>query len=650
MKVSYLWLQDYFDKKLPDPEKIRETITMHAFEVESLEKIGEDTLLDIKILPDRAHDCLSHRGIARVLSAILDLPLHKEKTPSLVDYKESNVLTLDVQDSRCNRNLLAAVQNVEVQDSPSWLKERLELIGQRSINNIVDATNYIMFATGQPLHAFDFDKLTKKDGKAHIILRKAHDGEKIVLLGGKELTLNSDILVFADGNKKEHNALDIAGIKGGTLAQVDKNTTNIILFAANFDQAYIRKNARKLGVLTDASKRSENGFTTELADRALSDCVDLINQIAGTAVSVEGIIDYYKNKPTQHSINITVQDISSRLGIEMSETELEDILLRLHFEYTKQEKTYIVKIPFERLDLRSKENIIEDVGQIYGYEKIPSIMPRFEAEVVVNKEVYYSNKIRALLVELGFSEVFTYAFQNTGDVELENPLASDKGFLRSNLQKPLMKSLELNAKNAVLLGLEEIKICEIGTVFTKESEHLSLAVGVCIVKNSKNKEKNIVSILDDVFARLSVELSHELDPHKEYTELGGVYEINLSNIFEKLPTQHGYDWFTPASDSVKYKPISLYPFASRDVAVFVPEETLQESLEKIIIEKSGALLVRKDLFDIFTKTFSDNAKKTSYAFRLVFQSHEKTLTEDEINGIMTAITDEMNSKEGWQVR
>jgi len=280
-------LQNYFEEKLPAPEKVAEAIILHAFEVESVDKVGDDTVFDIKILPDRAHDCLSHWGIAKEISGILGLEI-KEKEYKTFDPK-STELKIDVQDNKCIRYMGRIVRNIKVEPSPLWLKERIETIGQKSINNIVDAANFIMFDLGQPVHIFDADKLKVESGKLKVIVRNAKNDENITTLDKKEIKLDDSILVIAD----EKDPLAIAGIKGGTKAELDLNTKNIVIEVANFNPISIRKTSKKINILTDAVKRYENEISPELCEKVMNDISSLIFKL-GTG-EVEDFVDIYPN-------------------------------------------------------------------------------------------------------------------------------------------------------------------------------------------------------------------------------------------------------------------------------------------------------------------------------------------------------------------
>ncbi len=644
MKVSHSWLQTYFKEKIPSAEKLAELFTFHAFEVEDVAHVGEDAVIDVKILPDRAHYALSHLGIAREIAAITGLTLKHKEILDVESVVQKDLTILIVNTDMCRRYVGRRVGAVSVGDSPAWLQERLEAIGQRSINTIVDATNFVMHDIGQPLHAFDADKVA-----GGIVVRKAMDGEKITTLDGREVNLDQGMLVIAD----DSGPLTIAGVKGGSRAAVTAFTKNIIIESANFEPTTVRKTSTKVGIRNDSSKRFENEISPELAGIGMKEISALIHTLSPHAEFGE-IVDIYPAPAKPWTVTIAPEYISSLLGLTISEQEIVAILNRLHIKTEKQNEELVLAIPYWRLDLTAPQDIAEEVGRIYGYEKIPAAMLPPTEKQSINKTFYWIEKIKDILAERGYSEIMAYSLVGHGSVEIQNPLASDKGFLRDRLYEGIEKALAFNSRNAALLGQEEIKIFEIGSVFTEgEREETYLAIGYFSTKNIKNKEKAGWELVENLVKEIGGKIGAELKGVLESSEAGIIFEMSLTKLIELLPAPEAWDISENSagkSQPKKYKAVSPYPFATRDIAAFVPEGVSQEKAEKIIIEKSGSLLVRADLFDVFTKTFPDTTKKTSYAFRLVFQSQEKTLAEDEINSIMKSITDEMNSQDGWQVR
>ncbi|MBU2109804.1 C40 family peptidase [Patescibacteria group bacterium] len=785
MKISYNWLQSYFAKKLPKPEKVAEVLTMHSFEVESVEPLDiargkRDFVFNIDVLPNRAHDCLSHYGIAKELAAIMGISNFKflisKKFPIS---KISKSVNLKVENQNlCRRAMKRVVEGVKIGESPKWLKERLISIGQKPINNIVDATNFVIFELGQPVHAFDFDKLYGEQNKKDIVIKNVPDKEKIITLDDKKYELDKDVVVISDTQK----SLDIAGIKGGKNSGIEKNTKNLVLSVCNFDPINIRKTSKKLGLVTDASIRFENGITPELAEKAMDRMTEIILKTAGGKVGPK--IDFYPRKPCKYVLGIHPMDVEKNLGIHIPEKEIIDILKRLGFEIkkikpitnilklakslkgkpykygasvsfdapeffdcssftsyvfsqsgvqiprmtvdqyffgyaiaeqdikpgdvvfsssgngkihyeskefmkgskikegidhcgiylgngkiihaTRKNKEVVIEdfkkslsfknlrgirrmisenddllviiVPFERLDITIKEDLIEEIARIYGYEKIPSKLPE---EVLIpatsNENYEYANLIRNILAGAGFSEVYNYSFTDKGDIEISNPIAKDKNYLRSNLLDGLNANIRENSRY-----FKDIKIFEIGKIFPAGGETISLAGAG--LNTDFYEIKGVVEMLlerlgldDFYFADASAEALAKADIRVGNTSIGhidhGAFEIN----FEMLVRM--------ADEQMEYMPISRYPAAQRDIAIFIPFNTKVIEVMDIIENTAGELLVDTDLFDIY-----ENEERKSFAFHLIFQSQKKTLTDKEINALMNKIMDALDANPEWEVR
>lgn len=751
MLVSKKWLGEYVEG-LPSAQEIAEALTMHSFEIEGVEKKKDDFVIDVKVLPNRAHDCLCHRGIAKEISVVLNKKFNEREAPeSRFASENSKKLEIKVDDPKlCRRYIGKRIENISIKDSPQWLKEKLEILGERSICNIVDITNYIMLDLGQPMHVFDADKV---DGAIHVRLAKA--GEKIILLTGEEAILSEKDLVIAD----DKGALAIAGIKGGKKAEVMPETRNIILESANFDPTAVRKTSQKTNIKNNSSKRFENEISPGVAEPAMTYAARLISELAGDEkTKYYETADFYPRKRNPYKVGISISELERLLGAEIKEKEVEKILERNGWQFEKikpaekiksltenligksyelgasvsfdapqkfdcsslvaymfsqagislprisvdqyvyskrikreelasgdliftntgngkvhyksvewardtevpegvdhvglflgedkvfhvsrttrfsvveklseskyfekpvgfgrvstlNEERFVVTVPPERIDLRTKEDLVEEIGRIHGYENVrPALLENDGKKGEVNENLLMSQKIRKILAGTGYSEVYTYAFTEKGDVEIENPIASNNSFLRKNLSDDLKKALELNFKNAPLLGLDEIKIFEIGSVFGKDSEKTNVAWGI------KNKKETKVN------------------------------ECELKEAVKKLGAEEGEDvFFLPQKKEIlKFEPISPYPFVLRDIAVWTPAKTEEKEVEKIILENAGDFLSKHRLFDRF-----EREGRVSYAFSLVFQSQEKTLTDDEINKVMEKMTAALNSKKDWQVR
>jgi phenylalanyl-tRNA synthetase beta chain len=463
MKISYNWLKWYIPEA-PEPLKLRDVFTSHLCEVESVDKFEDDNIFDLKILPDRAHDLLSHQGVARELASLLNIkfvdPTPKYKVPE----SKKTDLKIDVQSDKCRRYMGRIIRNIKVGPSPDWVVKHLESIGQRSINNMVDAANIVMYDCGQPTHVFDLEKINDC-----LVVRFAKEGEEITTLDNKNLKIKSSNLVIADAK----NVLAIAGVKGGKIAEVDNNTTNIVLEVANFDPTSVRKTAQAVNIVTDAKKRFENDLSPELASFAMLEFSGLILEVCPDA-SFEDAVDVYPNKQEIKKLSFSVAKIRSILGFEVSVGDIKDVLNRYNFEYVEKDEVFEITVPAMRMDLNIEEDMAEEIGRVLGYDKIKPEIPKIDFAPKQN-EIY--SKIlwsRNKLLNEGYGEVMTYTFRDKGEVEVLAS-ASDKKFLRTNLSDGLKESMKLNQLNMPLLGMKEIKIFEIGTIFKKSGEEMHVA-------------------------------------------------------------------------------------------------------------------------------------------------------------------------------
>ncbi len=641
MLVSKDWLQTYFDQKLPEAERLADLLTMRAFEIEEIKGWDVDDILDIKVLPDRACYALCHKGIALEISVSAKMKL-KENNFSVVKKTISDVPQIKIEEKdQCKRYIGRIVDNVSVKESPEWLRARIESIGERSINNLVDLANFVMFEINQPMHVFDADKV---EGSIKVRLSKI--GETMTTLDGKDVEFNSSVLVIAD----DKGPLAIAGIKGGNRAEVNKNTERIIVECANFDSSIIRNNSKIVDIKTSASKRFESNISPELAKEAMDYFSYLLSQeIKG--VKFGEIVDVYPKKVEKTVIDFELEDINSSLGLNLKEDEVKSILEKFGFNFVSSKKTLKVEVPFERNDIKIKEDLVEEVGRIYGYENIPvQAVPSLRGRAMIGKDFYYIENIKNILNDLGFDEVSLYSLVSKGFFEIVYPLADDKKALREELSTGLIECISKNFQNLPILGLKAVKIFEIGRVFGKNGEktHVCLGCQSVIGKNSrKNDEEFIQNALKIISEKLQVNFSFRVSS----SEKGSVVEFDITEsfVFSKSPDSYKDLNFENTSKNV-FKHFSQYPFVLRDVALFVNNDDAQKEIEEMIKRICGDLLIRFDLFDVFKKKMEDGTEKNSYAYHLVFQSDKKTLTDIEVNEIMDRLYNELNAKSGWQVR
>ena len=611
MKYSYNWLKWYIPDA-PAPDKLESILTYHLFEVESAEKLGDgDVVLDIKILPSRAHDLLSHQGLARELASLLNINYVDPTSKYVIPSSLATNLVKEIKTDKCRRYMGRIIRNVKVGLSPEWVIKHLASIGQRSINNIVDATNIVMFDCGQPTHVFDLNKI-----KSSVLrVQMASKGQKIALLGGTEKTLDEEMMIIAD---EDGNALDIAGVKGGKLAELTNDTKDIILEAANFDPVSVRKTAHKLGIFTDAKKRFENDLSPELAPYAMRELSALIAEMCPLAV-FEDVVDVYPKKQDEMSLKFRREKIAKILGYDVSDDEVKGILNRYNFTYTQNGDEFEIVVPPHRLDLNIEEDMAEEIARVIGFDKIEPYLKKVNF-TPKNNEVYTKIAwVREKLLADGYSEVMTTSFRDKGKVSVLAS-ASDKNYLRSSLLDGLKESVQLNKNNSALLNLKEVKIFEIGTVWNPKE--------VMMVGWANNKEAKEFT-LDEYIAENASPEEHGYFSAEKFL----VIAPSRSTVSSKEHFPSFAMW-------------SLFPFIVRDVAVFVPEGVQSSEVEKVIKDNLASNVVRgPELFDEFKKD-----GKISYAFRLVFQSFERTLTDEEVNEVMTQITNKIKAQNGWQVR
>lgn len=596
MLISRYWLSKFFAAELPSAETLSDALTFHAFEIDGITKVGDDSVLDVKVTPNRGHDCLGYRGIAKEISAILKLPLTNDPLAQKPDLSPlaSNVEVIISEPTLCPRYTVGVIEGVKVGPSPEWLKRNLEIMGQRSINNVVDATNFVMFNLGQPLHAFDAKQLMARDGKYTISVRRARGGEKLIALDQKEYTLADSMLAIVDANADA--PIGIAGVKGGMPAGISEATTSIILESANFNGVSVRRTAQGLKLRTDASARFEQGISPELAAYGMRAAVDLILKLAGG--ELKGFVDVYPEPQKEQRVSVSLSKINAVLGANLTSADVADVFARLGFAYKEEGGVFEVVVPFERLDLTIAEDLVEEVGRIVGYEQVPATPLPTIAVQEQNKDFTSAERAREELVAQGYSEVFTSVFADKGERAVLNKVDSVKPFLRSSLIDGLTEALEKNKQNRELLGLKEVKLFEIGIVWKGGKEVVMLGT---VTEKQKATEKPL--------------------------EITDAPADNL-----------------PLSTTERYKTFSRYPYIVRDIAMWTPQGTNEVEVQDLIKKEAGELAQNLWLFDRFEKE-----GKVSLAYRIIFQSFDRTLTEVEAHAAMEKVSAALKAK-GFEIR
>ncbi len=648
---------------------------MHSFEVEEIEKEKNDWLLDIDILPNRGPDCFSHLGVAREIAAVLNLKLRfedyrlKEQGNKTKDYIKVMVKNKE----ECLRYTARVITDIKVAPSPKWIQDRLKALGLKPINNVVDISNYVMLETGQPLHAFDLDKISD----CKIIVRRAKKREKIITLDNERYELDKDVLVIADSK----NPLAIAGIKGGKRAEIDKKTKTIVLESANFNQRVVRRGSKKIDLRTDASWRFEHGLDLDLTETAINRAAYLMEDIADGKIC-QGLVDFYPQKVSPKKIKLDLDYLEDLLGVKISPMKIKNILKNLGFSVSQDSSSsqLLVWVPTFRLDIAIPEDLIEEIGRVYGYHRIPSVFPT--AALVPperNLNIFWEDMTKKVLKEAGFSEIYSNSFVNKKEAELfnykdsrlietDNPISADYQYLRPSLIPNLLKSVK---KNQRFFG--NIRIFELGKIF----------------KNSKVKEKRALTglmtgdvfygakgIVDMLLNKLGISdiWYDQYQPTPEESkifiwhpkkcaeikvggkEIGFLGEIS-GKVMEDLKLKSRIVVFDfdfeklqkIASEEQEFKPISSYPSAVRDIALLVPRDVLVvDVLNKI--EAAGGRLIRDiDLFDIYEGEEISEGKK-NLAFHIIYQAEDRTLSSKEIDGVQDRIIKVLEKESGWEVR
>jgi len=408
-----------------------------------------DEILDIKVLPDRAHDAVSHVAMAIEIAALEETEMDYDYDGLILENKKAKNLKIEIENSElCPRYIGAVLSGVEVGDSPVWMKTRLEACGINSINNVVDATNYVMLELGQPLHAFDADVIG-----SDIIVRAGKKDEEIILLDGSVKKLISDDIVIANNEE----ALALAGIMGGKKSGISLETRNIILEAANFKALSIRKTRSRLGLFTDASSRYEKQLDPNLTEKAMVRVIEILEHTAGA--TFEGMVDNYPDKITPWTIQLSLAYIDKLLGVAVPPKTSEKILTSLGMKAEIKKDSIIAEIPTFRIDLKSQEDLIEEIGRIYGYEKVENIAPVVPVTAAKQNEGrIFERGIKNILIGQGFSEVYNYSFYSPSDansaklgkekhLELEMPMSPEQSVLRVSLIPNILKNVKENLKN-----------------------------------------------------------------------------------------------------------------------------------------------------------------------------------------------------------
>lgn len=633
----------------------------------------DDVIFEIDILPNRAHDCLCHYGVAREVATLFDVEIQKcdMNIPAPAKLK-NDLLEIEVQDVKaCRRYSTQVMQEVEVKDSPEWIKKLLKNCGLRPINNLVDVTNYVMFSFGQPMHVFDADKV-----KGKIITRKAKKGEKILALDEVEYELDENDLVICDSEKP----IAIAGVIGGKDSAVGSETRNIIFESANFEGTGIRKTAQRLKISTDASYRFERDIDPEMTIFCLQEAVKLAGEIAG-GKSAREILDFYAEPVQRKELSFDFLRIQNLLGIEVAEEEVGRILNSVGFGTEILDGSVKVLVPTHRIDIMKVNDIIEEIARIYGYEKIEA--KNAESPIrQVKQEIAWTldRKIKKAFEGIGFVEVYNHSFVSDRDLEilgiknaleLKNYLTEDAKFFRPTLLAGLLGNVAENSKYRDIFGIFELGKIAYAGEGNRAVEKKSLS-GVFYAEQAqdgmlfKSGKGYVEAFLQKLHLNgvdyLRIE-NGEIFWHggrSAQVVLGGNLIGKIGEIHPKILEDFDisgrvfyFDFSVEEirkiySEDYSYKKINRMPSSEFDISVIVDKALLWKEIEDAIMGLGDEDIVRVYPFDIYEGAEIGDNKK-SVAFRVVLQSKENTLTEADIKEILDAVIHKMEEI-GGQVR
>ena len=630
----------------------------------------DDGVIDFELTANRG-DLLSILGMAYEVGAIYDKKVkdvdlkHKESGEDI-----NKTFKTEVKTENCSKLLVKKVENVKIEESPIFIKNRLIASGIRPINNVVDISNYVMLELGQPLHFYDADKLGNK-----LVVRMAEDGEKLTTLDNVERTLTSEDIVIADAT----HGVGLAGVMGGLETEVEPDTKNIIIESAIFDSVKVRKTSKKI-VRSEASNRFEKGLDPERTTMAIERACKLLEEYAGGTV-VTGTVEYDKTNNKEKEIEITFKNINDVLGTVIPNEEILNVFRKLGFSYKVNGEKIKVTVPTRRLDISIKEDLIEEVSRIYGVDNIEGKLP-----IVPMRKGSYDKtqrEIRNKMIALGLKETLTYVLINDKEVngytldkfdplKLLYPITEDRNTLRYSMIPSLYKVYEYNKAREQ----KDISIFEIGKGFYKKGEVYGEDTKLCVLMSGKystglNNNKTvdfyvIKGIAEEVldylgysgrYSFMKQEMPKEMHPGQS-----AMINVNGSNIgmigkiHPSVTKDDVYvleinldELFTKKVGKMKYKEFSKFPSINKDIALVVDKKSVSKDIEKVIKSAGGSLLTNIEVFDVYTGVGVGIDKK-SIAYSLTFSDMKKTLTDEEINGLMDKIIDAVSKKCGAELR
>ena len=644
----------------------------------------DDTVFELEVTPNRP-DCLSLIGVAREIRAETGNPL---KLPQVdfkedeTDVRETTSVTIEAPDL-CPRYAARVIRGVKIGQSPAWLQQRLESVGIGVINNIVDITNFVLMEYGQPLHAFDYHKLTEN----RIVVRRATSGEKLTTLDEVERELTSAMLVIADAEKP----VALAGVMGGYDSEITEATCDVLLESAYFNPSSIRATAKALGMSTEASYRFERGADPGIVLAALDRAVELITELAGGTIC-KGIVDVYPGEQPLTEIQLRPERVNFVLGTEIEAARMEEILERLGFGVETSGSIYRVTVPTFRSDITREIDLIEEIARVYGYDNIPTALPKGDIPVPSpDPKVEVRRRIKQFLLAAGMMEAVNYSFSDPNSFDkirfaadnplrnalpLQNPLSPEMSVLRTTLLPGLLDNAQRNRNHQI----DTIALFEIGSVFIFSGEQqepervsgvLAGQVGDGVysdpyrqpdfydIKGLVEGVLEVCGISDYTLQKTDTPTFH---PGRNAAVLLGDRQIGIFGeahpaVIENYDLPYkaylldlDMEALTDAAIFTKrFEPISVYPKVERDLAIVVDKETLSDMPTELIYKTGGELVESVRLFDVYEGEQVPEGKK-SLAYAITYLSASETLTDKAVNALHDRIVKRLNQELGAELR
>jgi len=647
---------------------------------DALEQLNlDDAVLELGLTPNRA-DALSMLGVAHEVAAILG---REVKYPE-ISYENSSEKASDLVDVKVDAPddnpiyIAKVIKNVTIAPSPLWMQTRLMAAGIRPHNNVVDITNFVLLEYGQPLHAFDYNRLGSKE----ILVRRAQDGEKIVTLDDQERSLTSEHLVITNGTEP----VALAGVMGGANSEVQSDTKTVLLESALFNGGRIRTASKDHGLRSEASARYEKGVDPNRVPAAAERAAQLISLYAGGEV-LEGNVEVRTASFEPKTVRTTVEKVNRVLGMDISAEEMKSILERLQFEVVLDNSVLSVKVPTRRGDITIEEDLVEEIARLYGYDNIPTTLPVGQA--IPGKLTEYQEKrrkVRRYLEGTGLYQAITYslsseekaakfALETSELTRLALPMSEERSVLRLSLLPHLLDALRYNLARQI----DQVALYEIGSVFLSqgkdvqplEKERLSGAITGLWHSHSWQAEKKPVDfyvakgILDGLVDLLGLTSQVEYKQAKrEGMHPGRTAELYLGeklvgfvgqvhpSVQKELDLTETYvfelslvDLLTTNVEETRYESIPRYPSISRDIALVVNKDVVAGDIEKIITESGGKMLKEVAVFDLYEGDRLEDGKK-SVAFSLRYFDPERTLTDEDVTKTHQKVLDTVEAKIG----